>query len=556
MKKSAPSRYDGLEIKNFLGNFPVQFLLQYEKSVDSLKKQVQTDLIDQIPSQNLTQFKKAFLATLDVEKKLGRSFSDENVVNYFFEQELSRYLQNTISQAKALLNQLAQNNTILSDTHSITNQTISPVEILHDLIKQEPLTHDQIRYLWEILPEGKRKKYFKNEHISADTIIEFQPGIDSLKMYKRAAKEKTNHSFVLTPDQNRQILSNLTLDQLERHSQISYKHTAHTIESTLSTGTQYLSSWYAFLSNYFTVIIGFLTATTVKLSLVLAAGLAFTGSLTLGLTVAWQQAVENYRKEAALRMKHVINCININRLKNENEELSAKHTNTAIKESKTQDRHLQEKPSHRNIEPNRNSTWWSSFKAWFFSPLRKFIHAIKPKQSGISPTTHGIISAFFITVALVSGAFVFFSSSYIVATICAVGAFIGLLAGIVRYKTVKQERNMESIVHTSEKELQKYQKENDHLHKQINSLDASSEDYNNIKPSPTVQDLTAENTRLLRDLNKAKSDLAKMTAIVVSSEQGQSRSVVHPHPHAPPALVMDHPDGTASPSVARLGGGE
>lgn len=563
MKKtpSNESQFTGLEIENFLGQFPLQFLLQYGSSIDALQKHIETDLINKIPKDKLIPFKRAFLMLIIQGKESKVRLNDENIPA-IFDQQLSVFLNQMISQAKDLLVELSLNNTLLSDTLAITNQLVNPVEIIHSLITAEQLTHDQMRTLWEILPENKRKKYFKNETIDADTKIEFQEGIDSLKLYRLAAKEKTNHSFMLTSDQNKQILSNLTLSQLKRHSHLSYKHTAHTIESTLSTGTQYLSSWYVFLSNYLTVILGLLTATTIKLSLVLAAGLAFVGSLSLGLTVAWQQAVENYRKEAALRMKHIINCININQLKKENEEIQARLlSQNSSTEVSTNEKIPEKTNSTPSISPDKTMSAWAYFKSWFFSPLRKLIHALKPKQSGISPLSHGLITAFFISLALVSGAFLFFTSFYTLAAVCAVTAVVSILAGVVRYKTVSQERNMEALVHASEKEIQKCHKINEFLKKQelqqsLENLNAHQDSGINSQHRTTnVLILVRERDRLLKQVSEIESKLQKISdtaANVLSSEPGQNQSGAHQHLREQFARPKNHPNDTASQSVVQL----
>ncbi len=547
MKKPlSDANFTGEEIKQFLGGFPLRFLLQYENSIDSLTGHIKADLINKIPNEQLNEFRKAFL-NRNVPSKVVELNNTKD-----FDNELKLYLTNIILAAKELLETLAQNTTMLSDTHSISSQTDHPVQIIHDLIKDTPLTHDQIRNLWEILPEEKRRKYFKNQEITQDTVIKFQDNIDSAKVYKLAAKEKTNYSFVLTTAQNKQILSNLTLNQLERHNQLFYKHTAHTFESTLSTGTQYLSSWYVFLSNYLTIILGMLTATTIKLSLVLAAGLAFVGSLSLGLTIAWQQAVENYRKEAGLRMKHIINCLKINQLKYEHDEISAKQQNKTLALPSSPES-VHRTPSHPNIQPNDNISRWSRFTAWF-SSLRQLLHWLKPKQSGISPTAHAIITAFFIAVALLSGAYLFFTGIYALFVACAITAFISIIAGAVRYQTVKQERNMEAIVHSSEKELQKYKKANDELKKSYERLNAKEFD-----PSLNVDNLVQENAKLLRELELTKAQLAKMPTSVsnVSSlEQEQNLPGAHQRQHEQLEHKADHQGDTAYQNVALLSGGE
>lgn len=563
MKKpsSSESEFTGLEIENFLGQFPLKFLLQYGSSIDALQKHIETDLINKIPQDKLIQFKRVFL-TLIFQGKESKIPLNENNIHTIFDEQLRVFLKQIISQSKDLLDELSLNNTLLSDTLAISNQLVHPVEILHSLITDDQLTHDQMRSLWEILPETKRKKYFKNANIDADTKIEFQDGVNSLDLYRLAAKEKTNHSFALTSDQNKQILSNLTLNQLSRHSHLSYKHTAHTIESTLSTGTQYLSSWYVFLSNYLTVILGLLTATTIKLSLVLAAGLAFAGSLSLGLTVAWQQAVDNYRREAALRMKHIVNCININQLKKENDEITARLTDQiTFEEVNFSDKTLQKTSSYPDISPNHTMSGWAYFKSWFFSPLRRLFHALKPKHAGISPLAHAFITAFFISLALISGAFLFFTSFYTLVTVCAATAFISILAGIVRYKTVSQERNMEALVHASEKELQKCHKINESLKKQ--ELQQSLENLhthqvsgiNSQHQSTNALTLVRERDRLLKQVSEIESKLQKIgdtAANVHSYEQGQNQSGAHQHQRAQSARPKDHPNDTASLSVGQL----
>ncbi len=566
--KKAPSnesQFTGLEIENFLGQFPLQFILQYGSSIDALQKHIETDLINKIPQDKLIQFKRAFLTAI-VQGKESKIPLNDNNIHTIFDEQLSVFLKQMISQAKDLLDELSLNNTLLSDTLAISNQLVNPVTILHSLITAEQLTHDQMRYLWEILPENKRKKYFKNEYIDADTTIELKDGITSLDLYRLAAKEKTNHSFILTSEQNKQILSNLTLDQLKRHSHLSYKHTAHTIESTLSTGTQYLSSWYVFLSNYLTVILGLLTATTIKLSLVLAAGLAFVGSLSLGLTIAWQQAVENYRKEAALRMKHIINCININQLKKENEEIQARLSNQNTIEEVNFNEKIPEKiPSHPNISPDKTMLAWAYFKSWFFSPLRKLFHALKPKHAGISPLAHAFITAFFISLALISGAFLFFTSFYTLAAVCAVTAVVSILAGVVRYKTVSQERNMEALVHSSEKELQKCHKLNESLKKQEYqqslAITNSQQDFgmDSQHPSTNVAALVQEKQSLQKQLAAIESKIQRTglaAANVPSYEPGRNQSGAHPHRREQSALQEDHPNDTASPTFGQLICGE
>lgn len=534
-------QYSGMEIVDFLDQFAVRDLLSYKDKIKTLQDRINSRIDSNLSTEEATAFKDAFLQ--QVRRKKGDAQAS-------FDDTLSEFLTQHIRQVEELLDELSLNSILLSDTLSISNQETAPVEVLHSLISNNPLTHDQVRYLWEILPEKKRQKYFKSGHINANTPIEFQEGISSLNLYRLAAKEKTNHSFVLSADQHKQALSHLTVAQLTRHSQLTYKHTAHHIESTLSTGTQYLSSWYVFLSTYLPWIVGLLTATTIKLSLALAASLAFVGSLSLGLTMAWQQAVDNYRREGALRMKHLINCVKINELKKQNAELRSINQNQSnvvntlpLSEEKPQ--------SLPAIQPNKDISTWSEISAWLFSPLRRLIHGLKPKQSGISPLAHGIITGFFIAVALVSVAFLFLTSVYTLTMACVVTAFISLLAGAIRYKTVKQERLMESLVSASEKELHKYKKENEKLEKGHASIQAAAV----VSPSPEVERLTQEKQLLQQRLEEAESRL-QSASISASYVQGQSPLVAHPRLLEQPAHTQDRLDGTVSLSAGQLIDGE
>jgi hypothetical protein len=473
------------------------------------------------------------------------------------------------AKSLSLLEELANNYSIsLSDTHTITNQSLDPVEFLHALIKENPLTHDQMRQLWEILPEKERKQYFNNRHVDTQSEIEFQEGVTSLDLYRLAAEENTNHSLALTSEQIRQILSHLTHEQLEQHHQLSYKHAAHTIESTLSAGTQYLSTWYAFLSNYLTVIIELLTTYTVKLSLVLAGGLAFVGSLSLGLTIAWQQAVDNYRKEAGLRMQHIFNCISLNSLKQKNEEritrLEALGKNPRAELSHQR---IQKASSHPNIPPVKKLSGWFHFKAWFFSPFRKLIHAIKPQKTGLSATAHGIITGLFIAIALVSTVFLFLTSFYAIAAACAAAGIFSIVIGAVRHDTVQQERMMEAIVKTSEKELQDCKKENVALKKyEAQILEDCAQEHSNqtaktsvLNISTAAQQLVEQRAQLLKQLDQVENQLRKITSDAATDALlglRRNQSDAHPHQHEQPAQILDHPNGTAFLNAAPLTYGE
>jgi hypothetical protein len=101
------------------------------------------------------------------------------------------------------------------------------------------LTQNQIRSIWLMLDADQRKKYFVEELIFADTIIHLQHGITHAVLINVANEIK--HSVNLTPSQNRQIFSNMTLDQLHGHYELSYKKGVVALESSITSASQYLS---------------------------------------------------------------------------------------------------------------------------------------------------------------------------------------------------------------------------------------------------------------------------------------------------------------------------
>lgn len=330
------------------------------------------------------------------------------------------------------------------------------------------LNHDQVHRLWDILPTEKRQNYFKNSHIGSDSVIEYQAGISSLDLYRLAIQEDLNHSLEFSPSQHRQLLSQLTLQQLQQHQALSYKHSAQTVESTFSTGSQYLASQYAFTSTYLSQIVTFITTYSVKMSMVLASAMAFAGSLALGLTVAWQQASENSRKEAQLRMQHMLNGINLNRLCDENKQLAIQLN--ALQNAHSQDSDQTRYPSHPLLPPSRS--WWQRTKARISSWFRRSLHTLKPSESGLSPAMQGLITGLFITLALVSSVFIFATTLTNIIAGCAAVVALSLAVGVIRYQTVKHERMMENIVKQSDNELAEAQQVNRQLRLSVEALTA------------------------------------------------------------------------------------
>jgi hypothetical protein len=65
-------------------------------------------------------------------------------------------------------------------------------------------------------------------------------------------------------------------------------------------------------------IISVVTTYSFKISMVAAGAIAFVGSLSLGVTIAIHQARQAMRKEAQVRMQHILNCFETNKLRREN----------------------------------------------------------------------------------------------------------------------------------------------------------------------------------------------------------------------------------------------